>query len=335
MSTDRGDRLRTWLPELRGGRFAVGVNLPWVDYGTDFGTSSWHTLGGIGARPASLERLDRTLAALAADGIRLVRLFMLCDARSGIRFDPGGLPLALDEEVFADMDALLATAERHGVRVMPVLFDFHLCKPPRIVGGVQLGGRGRLVATEEGRTALVERVVQPLARRYGDRDAIAAWDLFNEPEWCLRLLPPLTRAFDPFEALQGFLESAVTAVRSSARQPVTVGSAGTWQLDLVRTLELDFYQVHWYERFGRKALDQPVSRFDLDAPVILGEFSGRHANVADVLQAARRAGYVGAFVWSVLAEDNQSAYPAEVVEWARAHAREPVTDSAVRTPGRS
>ena len=30
---------------------------------------------------------------------------MLCDGRSGIRFDSDGLPTRLDDEVFADMDA--------------------------------------------------------------------------------------------------------------------------------------------------------------------------------------------------------------------------------------
>ncbi len=148
-------------------------------------------------------------------------------------------------------------------------------------------------------------------------EAIAAWDVFNEPEWCLRLLPSLSRTFDPFESLQEFLRAAVDAVRAEAQQPVTVGSAGTWQLDLVRPLGLDFYQIHWYERFGWAALEQPVAELGLNAPAILGEFSGRSARTADVLHAARRAGYAGALVWSVLAEDDQSGYTPEIAAWAR------------------
>ena len=87
---------------------------------------------------------------------------------------------------------------------MPVLLDFHLCKPAQIVNGVQLGGRGNLIASADGRTAAIERVVAPMVQRYGEHEAIAAWDVFNEPEWCLRLLPSLSRTFDPFESLRGF-----------------------------------------------------------------------------------------------------------------------------------
>jgi hypothetical protein len=309
---------------LGADRFVVGVNLPWVGYGSDFGASRWHPSGGLSARPAERERVHQTFAMLRQDGIAIVRVFVLCDGRSGIGFDSAAMPIGLDDVFFADIDALLSSARQHNLQLIPVLLDFHLCNPAETVNGVQLGGRAHLVSNEDARTAFIERVLTPIAQRYGDDERVAAWDVFNEPEWCLRLLPPLSRTFDPFESLQAFLQNAVDAVRQSARQPVTVGSAGTWQLDLVRPLGLDFYQVHWYERFGRAALEQPVSELELDRPVILGEFSGRSARVADVLNAAQQAGYAGAFAWSVLANDDQSGYRPEIVAWARAHAAGPM-----------
>jgi sugar phosphate isomerase/epimerase len=301
-------------------RFVIGANLPWIDYGADIGSNAWHPDGGLGARPESLARLDRTLAALAADGVRVVRVFLLCDARSGVRFDAAGWPLGLDETAWADLDALFTSARDHGIGLMPVLFDFHLCSDARIVNGVQLGGRARLVADPAARGALLERVVAPIAERYGSDDAVAAWDVMNEPEWCLkRRRRPRARV--TFDAMQRFLAGAVESVRRRARQPVTVGCAGTWRLDLVRPLGLDFYEVHWYERFGRAALERPVADLDLGHhAVILGEFPGRTASVADVLDAAKRAGYEGALLWSVLADDDQSAYPPELSACIRAQA---------------
>ena len=86
----------------------------------------------------------------------------------------------------------------------------------------------------------------------------------------------------------------------------------------MRPLGLDFYQVHWYERFGWATLERPVADLGLgDRPVILGEFPGRSRFVVEVLDAAKRAGYAGALVWSILAEDNQSAYPADLANWVR------------------
>ena len=40
-------RMGEWLPGAADGRFLVGANLPWIDYGTDFGTSAWHPSGGL------------------------------------------------------------------------------------------------------------------------------------------------------------------------------------------------------------------------------------------------------------------------------------------------
>ena len=300
-------------------RFVVGANLPWVGYGTDFGASGWFPEGGLSAQPAALDRLEHTLAALERDGIAVLRLFMLCDGRSGIRFDNDRLPVGLDDSFFPDVDALLAAARRHHIRVMPVLLDFHLCSPLELVNGVQLGGRAHLIAEQEGRSALVDRILKPILERYRDDDTVAAWDLINEPEWCLRRLRSLWRNADRFDAVQQFLHEAVRCVRTSARQPVTVGCAGTWNLDLVRSIGLDFYQVHWYERFGWPALERPVAELGLDRPVILGEFSGVRSQwgIADVLDTARRAGYQGGFVWSLLSDDSHSGYPREVVDWAQ------------------
>jgi len=301
------------------GRFVVGVNLPWVGYGTDVGASLWFPDGGLSRQPAALDRLDRTLATIARDGISVVRVFLLCDARSGVRFDSGGIPLGVDEALLPDVDAMLAAARRHHVGVMPVLLDFHLCGPPTIVNGVQLGGHSRLIAESEARTAFIDRVLRPIVERFASDDAVIAWDMMNEPEWCLRGGPRFRRTAVPFDALQRFLGEAVQCVHRSARQPVTIGCAGTWRLGLVTPLDLDFYQVHWYDRFGWPALARPLAELGLqDRPVILGEFAGGSTRVADVLDAAKQAGYEGALIWSALADDEQSAYPPALGEWVRA-----------------
>jgi hypothetical protein len=75
------------LSFIGSNRFVVGVNLPWIGYGTDVGASAWYPAGGLSAQPAGRRLLDETFAALAHDGVPVVRTFVLCDARSGVRFD--------------------------------------------------------------------------------------------------------------------------------------------------------------------------------------------------------------------------------------------------------
>jgi hypothetical protein len=298
-------------------RFIIGVNLPWVSYGTDVGSSAWYPDGGLSRQPAQLEKLNATFETLSRDGISIVRAFLLCDARSGVVFDRDGVPEGLDHAVFPDIDAIVAAARRHRIALMPVLLDFLLCGAARIVNGVQTGGRSRLITDPDARAATIDRVLLPIAHRYADEDAIVAWDVINEPEWCLGRRGPLSRQPPiPFDTLQRFLSDAVNAIKATARQPVTIGCAGTWKLELVRPLGLDFYQIHWYDRFGWKALVRPVSELRLsDRPVILGEFAGRSTRLPDVLDAAKGAGYEGALVWSVLADDPHSAYPPGFSSW--------------------
>src|SRR4029453_15119253 len=75
--------------------FILGANLPWVGYGTDIGASAWYPAGGLSSQPASLDLLGATFSTLARDGISLVRTFLLCDLRSGVRFDKRGIRLGL------------------------------------------------------------------------------------------------------------------------------------------------------------------------------------------------------------------------------------------------
>jgi hypothetical protein len=291
--------------------FVLGANLPWVDYGCDFGASAWFPDGGLGARRDALARLDAVMDRLAADQVSALRLFLLCDLRSGIRWDGEGNPLGLDDAFYRDVDAAFDTAATRGVRLLPVLFDFHLFDPLQVVNGLQVGGRAALLADPVKRARLLSAVVQPVAERFGRHPGVAAWDLFNEPEWCTRPVSPARGAGAiTFAGMRECLGGMADCVHECACQPVTVGSAGAAHLDLVRGLGLDFYQVHWYEPFGRAALADPVDRFDLDRPVLLGEFPGRCASAtsADIVSTARRAGYAGAFIWSVLSQDEASGY---------------------------
>ena len=53
--------------------FGVGVNLPWLDYGQDFGASAWRPRGGV-AQPERRQRMREALDRVAQTGARLVPL---------------------------------------------------------------------------------------------------------------------------------------------------------------------------------------------------------------------------------------------------------------------
>ncbi len=292
------------------GEFVIGANLPWIAYGHDFGANVWHPAGGLHTRTDDVARaLDRAAAA----GVRRLRWFLLCDGRAGIRFAEDGTPLGLDDSVFADVDAALDAAAARDLQIMFVLLDFLWCARARFVNGVRLGGRRDVLRNGAKRAALLDRVFAPLLGRYGDHSRIFAWDVINEPEWAICGLGARRWSCLRPKHMRALVIDTAALVHRLTRHAVTVGSAAAHWLDTWRHLDLDFYQTHWYEHLEPRApLARPVETLGLDRPLLLGEFPSRvpPSELQRILETSRAAGYAGAFVWSVLANDEASDFAA-------------------------
>lgn len=285
--------------------FFVGVNLPWLTYGCDFGANAWQPEGGVGL-PDRRRRVDEVLGRLSASGLRTVRWFALCDGRSGIVFDSAGFASGLDPFVFRDFDAALSAAIRHEVRLIFTLFDFLWCAARKVVNGVAIGGRRASVARPEGRVALVERVVRPLLRRYGSHPAVEAWDVFNEPEWATLGYGSVNPARSIWPgSMRALLSSLVDAVHEETHHAATVGLASAAGLPLLMGIDVDVYHVHWYDRLSQFVQDLTGR---LEKPLVLGEFPTRGSarNALEIVRGAQERGYCGALAWSALASDEYS-----------------------------
>ena len=284
--------------------FVLGANFPWVRYGGDFGANAWSPRGGLATRPADQHRVHDVLLRLRQAGVTHLRWFFLCDARAGIRFRADGAPLEVHAETFRDVDVALDLVRRADLSVMPVLFDFHLCRPRRVVNGVQTGGRSRLISHADLRARLLDNIVAPLLANYGHAPEIEAWDLFNEPEWAtfgVGTWNPVSSVSKA--AMRAFLHEAAARAHDVTRQRVTVGTASALTLSLVRGLGLDFYQPHWYDRFedaratwtphGDARLRCAGSAWRV-SDVQLGADAGRAAHDGGAKRLRRRVLLVGA-----------------------------------------
>ena len=288
------------------GELVVGANLPWLDYGQDFGASAWNPRGGL-ARPERRERLRRALGDLAGSGASLVRWWLLGDGRAGLSADGEGRITGLDDRLLADVDAGVEALGEAGLRVQFVLVDFLWLDPGRMVSGVRLGGRRDHVRDPSRRARLLERVFAPIAERYGREATVASWDLMNEPEWATLGVGTLDpRRSVSRREMRAFLADTAEVFRARATQPLSVGLASARWLSLVDGLDLDEPQVHWYESLDSlTTLARPVESLGLGRPLLLGEFPTRGASVPPraILEMAREAGYAGALAWSALADD--------------------------------
>jgi hypothetical protein len=94
------------------------VNLPWLQYGGDFGANVWQPDGGVG-RPERRERLSEVFGRLADRNLTVVLWFVLCDGRAGVRFADDG-------------SAAGRHRAQHVVRLQRILSVNLLCSDERI-----------------------------------------------------------------------------------------------------------------------------------------------------------------------------------------------------------
>lgn len=159
--------------------------------------------------------IDRELGWAAALGLTSIRVFVQYIVWKD---DAVGLKQRFDQ--------VLAIAARHGMTVMPVLFDDCVFGWPRQlepflgrqrepVAGMILPSwtpsPGRFLGADPGERPSLRRYVQDMINSYSRDPRVLAWDLFNEPLDCTGIGTP------------EFLENAFGWAREvDAAQPLTV-----------------------------------------------------------------------------------------------------------------
>jgi hypothetical protein len=254
------------------------------------------------------------IRARRGDALSLVRFFLFCDGRAAPSFGSDGHVVGLDEAFFRDLDVLLRAAAHHNLQLVPVLLDFGWCAYPRIVGGVQLGGRADVIRETAKRRTFLERALAPTLERYGEHPAIFAWDVCNEPEWIIDGLPGAFGAdhvLVPLADMRAFVRDCADYVhRMTSNQSVTLGSARRKWLHLWKGTGLDVYQFHWYDHFqnGEPFPWGPYEELGLDRPCLVGEVptASTRFTQEEFLDAAQAGGYSGLLFWSYGARDRFS-----------------------------
>lgn len=338
--------------------FLNGVNVPWNAFGTDVGRHpSWGVL-------YDANFFDSVFAAVAAAGGNSVRWWIHCDGRSTPEFDGQGMVTGLDSEFVPEFQAILDAAERHGVLVMPSLWSFDLAKDFTASAGPYAGLHIQLVTDTAHTRSYIEKVLTPLAQRFGTHPALVAWEICNEPEWMLDNdgSTPQRATTRQLQAWTGRLAAAIH--RAAPQALVTTGSASLkWDWDNPTGTErnlwsdsalfaatgdslakLDFYQVHYYSwmrgsGWTYSPFDKKAAAWKLNKPVLIGEFPGNgesgYRTEAQFYQGAVDSGYAGAMAWSYSGVDQYGSW-ADIRPGLQAAAKA-LGISAIRanaTPGR-
>lgn len=225
---------------------------------------------------------------------------------------------------------LLGIADRHGIRIMPVLFDSVWNPDPKLgpqhppipgvhnSGWVQSPGRHDLV--NPANDPHFRRYVEDIVRTFANDRRIVLWDLWNEPD------NHGGGSFNDDQLAQerARIEQLLPQVFAWARaqnptQPLSSGvwiepdwSPGSPNLTLIQRIQLaesdviTFHNYEWPEDFERRIAQlRPYGR-----PIICTEWMARSAgsNVDTVLPIAHREN-VGMINWGLVKGEIQTHYP--------------------------
>ncbi|MCU1502335.1 MAG: uncharacterized protein JWM12_1689 [Ilumatobacteraceae bacterium] len=274
-------------------QYMHGANLPWFNYGADFGGGP----SGGGASSAAVRAgVGQALVTARATGMNVVRWWLFPGQPTQFVLDANGLPTAISANVYTDIDAAVELAKSSGISYVFTLFSGPTALP------------ASWVATPAGRQQ-VATVLGTLFAHYRGNPQIMTWDVINEPE------------FDVWDGkanaqdVRDFIAAIATAVHANSDAPVTVGGARLDGITMLTGLGLDYYTIHWYDPMT--ASDQCLAcvtyadvrdKYQIDKPIVVGEFYAA-PGVGDRFTLWRTHGYAGGLAWSLLPDHTSDHFP--------------------------
>jgi len=265
-----------------------GVNLPWIHYGHDIGASPYGAHDGFASNRSALEE---DFAFLRTNGVKVCRVFLFCDFRTGLEYDINGNILGVDEYVYGDMQTLVEVAASNLIHLIAVLMDHTLADGIEMEEGNQVGEHPDFITNTVRRAQLIDNVIRPFVREFGMTDGIE-WDVWNEP----RLASAVSQA-----DVRLFLEACAAAIASETSDArVCFGSYDRYHLDDYGNAACNRTQIHFYEHMTYWDFDTPAAEI-YGGDVFFGEASP--TNVAYKLGTAVSNGYSGVLFWSLNGND--------------------------------
>lgn len=261
--------------------YIQGANLPWYNWGCDFGCG---TNGGVSDTSVQ-NALKPVLSQAKANGFNVIRWWLFPGSPWQIDINNG-----IDSAVYGDIDAALALAEQYDL-----YYDFTLFSAPSALPQSWL--------TNTTQRAKLASIIGQLAAHYKDNSRIMTWDIINEPEW------DIWNGAAPEQATVDTVTAIVSAIHASGSHSlVTVGSAMLDGLYYWTNSELDYYDAHWYDymsggNYCARCADYATqnSRWGLNnKPLIIGEtYAGTDTDALARFNDFYNMGYAGVLAWSL------------------------------------
>ncbi len=287
-----------------------GSNVAWVDFARDLGPGA-----------ARLSEFELAFKELRANGGNTMRLWLHTTGAHTPAWN-GSTVTGPGQNAISNLKNILDLAESYDVALLLCLWSFDML---RITNGETITNRSKAILTQpDNRQSYIDNALIPMVEAVKGHRAILAWEIFNEAEGMSNEFGWGITHHVPMMAIQAFVNQTAGAIkRTDPGAYVTTGTHTFIQISDIYTQNnalhmnyyrddrliniggdedgiLDFYTVHYYGH-GDSPFSRHVNYFEVDKPLVLGEFfiKGDVESIPkeEVFKRLYDRGYAGALSW--------------------------------------
>ena len=260
--------------------FLNGINLAWVDFSRDL--THFDEIRFVAA-----------IDELAAVNGNTMRWWLHTNGANSPQYGDDGFITGLSDGEIETLVRAISLAYERGILITPTLWSHDMLSDQ---GGVPADWNKMLIEDPEATQAYIDNVLIPMVEALRGHPGIVAWEIFNEPEGVTEEFGwTATRTTMPY--IQQFVNLLTGAIRRT--DPDALITNGSWSFQAStdvggyynyytdeRLIEaggdpdgwLDFYSVHYYPEWAGEETSpfhNPASYWELDKPIVIGEFPAR------------------------------------------------------------